>query len=494
MKGPRSESQFAERAPAGPVPVLVLVVLVFAAPVPAQTSGFIYARPACVPPTTVGAVQVRDTVNYLQGPKPILLAPGGEIAILTNAGQCCFANNWEGIFTLRYPTNDRPLFYPIWGSNNFGNEPSRGENNTAGFPSAILQGTQWRLGYSAGFQCNPGADPLCTSDNYVRLGRIDIPNLTTQALASQVANAWIGPENPNCQLLGSCGDVVAGIMPSLILHPNGQLYAYHSDTSVPGCASRWTRHLVNSDMSIPHPAGDGCLIFNPAPTDPVFLDIARASDGSLYALSDGMPGSGQIVEWRSVDESPTYPLGTMWRLTGTVRNAPPGPVPGFPTDSYSVWDPAYLTDSTGLMVQPKVIVAQISHSGPDEPPYSQIKNPFGYLVDASQGNWFLYYWADAGAYLPSGFGSFPPLATPPPLFPAGDTLWFDDQLPAGAQTDNIVGNPALEVQFIWDHVQVASGVQGHTHNGSSGIRQHYFYNATGTLALQAGDRLVNRNS
>lgn len=92
----------------------------------------------------------------------------------------------------------------------------------------------------------------------------------------------------------------------------------------------------------------------------------------------------------AIDRRAKLPLGLMWRMTGLTRSTPAGPVPGFPGDSYAVWDPAYLTDPTGLIIQPKVILAQVSHTGPDKPPYTQVKNPLGYLNDASQGNWFLY--------------------------------------------------------------------------------------------------------
>lgn len=287
-------------------PFLTVTALLFAAGALAQTAGFIYARPTCVPPTTIPGGQVRDTVNYLQGPKPILLAPGGDITILTNDGQCC-EGHWEAVFSLLYPHVGPPAQFAIWGQNDFGNDLSRNEFQ-AGFPTALFSGGEWRIAYSPGFTCNPSVDPSCSSLNYTRVGRIDLPNLTTRALPSQVTNQWILPNNPSCQALGSCGSAMAGVMPSFIAHPDGTLYVYSSDSTGTGggaCPSGWTRHLVNTNMSIPHVTGDGCLTFDQAPKNPVYLDIARASDGSLYALTDGMPNLGYVVEWRSIAE-PSY--------------------------------------------------------------------------------------------------------------------------------------------------------------------------------------------
>ena len=56
-------------------------------------------------------------------------------------------------------------------------------------------------------------------------------------------------------------------------------------------------------------------------------------------------------------------------------------------------DAAYLKDASRTIVEPNVVVGQIS----DGRSYAE-------MVDVQLGRWFLYYWADEGAVLPPGFG------------------------------------------------------------------------------------------
>lgn len=445
----------------------------------AQTTGFIYARPTGVPPTSTPEGTVRDNINYLQGPDPILLAPGGDIVILTNAGQCC-DGHWEAVFSLLYPRSGAPpQFTPIWASNNWGNDLSRNEHEV-GFPSALFYNGQWRISYTASFWCtanpgNPACEALCNAQGQCdgRVARIDLPNLTTQAGPSQVTNTWVPPADPQCAALGTCLDRSKGIMPSMLIHPDGQIYVYYNDETATSCASARVRKRVNADLSVTSSAE--CLVFNNMlpnpPGKPIFWDVARGADGALYMLAVPQE-TWSIQQWKSVAE-PGYPLGLLWRDTGRRWLAPPGPVPGFPGHVYAVWDPGYLTDPTGLIVEPKVVVAQLAHG-------TTVAN----INDVTLGNWWLYYWADAGADLPPGFGASIPLAAAPPLT-VHDFVWVDDQLPTGAQTD-------YPNHFLWDYTQKAGGVHGHTRNGGfAGMRQQYFYGATQTMMPQAGDLLVS---
>ncbi|HVT16659.1 MAG TPA: hypothetical protein VHQ90_10850 [Thermoanaerobaculia bacterium] len=345
----------------------------------AQTNGFIYTRPTCVPPTN----GTQCPVIYLQGPDPILL-DNGDIAILLDGGQ---AGNgcWEGLFSLVYPASGHVAtarFNPIWASNNWGNHPERHEAE-APFPSAAFINGQWRLVYTSTFQ------PYSTDRD--RVARIDMPNLTDRAHASQVTNQWILPVNPACQPLGACAGGGSGILGTLALHPDGSIYVYHPDGNNPGCASGWIRHRVNSDMSLPNPAGDGCLVFNSVSPFTSFLsDIALGADGNLYLLNSRRGGDlGTIEEWISTPASPGG-LGLGWTLSGRVWYAPANPNPGY---IYSVWDAGYLKDKNRRIIEPRVVVANIS----DGRTFDEINN-YGL------GRWFLYYWADAGATLPSGFG------------------------------------------------------------------------------------------
>ncbi|HEY4595681.1 MAG TPA: hypothetical protein VIJ02_04720, partial [Thermoanaerobaculia bacterium] len=69
------------------------------------------------------------------------------------------------------------------------------------------------------------------------------------------------------------------------------------------------------------------------------------------------------------------------------------PHPQAPEWGYYVRDAAYLKDSSRVIVEPNVVVAQIS----DGRTYEE-------MVDVQLGRWYLYYWADDGAVLPPAFG------------------------------------------------------------------------------------------
>src|SRR3954468_20368765 len=64
----------------------------------------------------------------------------------------------------------------------------------------------------------------------------------------------------------------------------------------------------------------------------------------------------------------------------------------------SAQDAAFLKDSSRMVVEPNVVVAQIS----DGRSYEE-------MVDVELGRWYLYYWADAAPALPPPFGG-PPTA------------------------------------------------------------------------------------
>lgn len=61
-----------------------------------------------------------------------------------------------------------------------------------------------------------------------------------------------------------------------------------------------------------------------------------------------------------------------------------------------------------------------------------------------------------------------------------DTVWFDDQLPAGSVTTGT---------WVWDTTQKASGTQSNTEPSAIGLHQHYFENASQTLTINSGDKL-----
>jgi hypothetical protein len=72
-----------------------------------------------------------------------------------------------------------------------------------------------------------------------------------------------------------------------------------------------------------------------------------------------------------------------------------------------------------------------------------------------------------------------PIAAGPAL-PAGDVVWVEDQVPAGAVAAGI---------WTWDTAQKASGSQSHTEPSSAGMHQHYFYSAPQPLVVAAGDKV-----
>ncbi len=355
--------------------VLLLVAGVAAAQV--QTTGIITTRPACVPPN--GAA---DALNYIQGPDPIRLA-NGDVAIMVNAGRCCTSTHWEGIFSLIYPAAGRaatPRFSGIWATDNWNTETARGEDETA-YPSAIFYGGKWRIAYTVTFR--PRSMP-----NRTRVGRLDLDNLTYRALTSQVTNQWVKPIDPNCRVLGTCTGRGSGILGTFALHPNNELFVYHPDEAYPPCASGWVRHKINSNMTVANPAGDGCISLGGEPVPTWMSDIARGADGKLYMLTNSF-NFHYIEEWVSTGTAAT--IGLNWSRTGRQWQRPVHPS-GPPTE-YLVWDAGYLKDQNRQIIEPKVVVSQIS-SGTS---WEEINT-------VALGKWYLHYWADAGASLPPTFG------------------------------------------------------------------------------------------
>jgi hypothetical protein len=78
----------------------------------------------------------------------------------------------------------------------------------------------------------------------------------------------------------------------------------------------------------------------------------------------------------------------------------------------------------------------------------------------------------------SSIGCLPVVA--PPSLP-NDMIWFDDQVPTGAQ---LVGS------WVWDSTQKVSGAQSHTDPANTGLHYHYFHAATQTLPVSSSENLV----
>jgi hypothetical protein len=346
----------------------------------AGTTGFIRTRPTCVPPK-----YTPDPLNYLQGPEPIQL-PNGDVTLLVGAGRCCLGKgHWEGIFSLNYPAAGRlatPRFRGLWATNDFGNQNKRKEAEL-GFPSALFHGGKWRVGFTTTFL--PFHKP-----NTDRASRIDLADLITRASSSQVTNAWVKPIDPACGAIASCQGRGSGIDPVLTLHPNGDLFLYHKDGNYPACPSGFVRHKVAANLTVASGVPDGCVRFDGLAQAPFLIsDIGRTQDGRMLLLVEKMEGPGYIAEW--VSEGGPAEIGLAWRPTGRVWPAPAHPE-GAPW-SYYVRDAGFLKDAGRTIVEPNVVVAQIS----DGRTYAE-------MVDVRLGRWFLYYWADDGAVLPPGFG------------------------------------------------------------------------------------------
>lgn len=345
------------------------------------TTGFIKTRPTCVPPK-----YTPDALNYLQGPEPIQQT-NGDVTLLVGTGRCCVGTrHWEGLFSLNYPAANRnatPRFRGLWATNSFSQLPSRKEGEI-GFPSALFYGGKWRIGLTTAFL------PFHVPDRD-RVSRLDLVDLVARATPTQVTNLWIKPIDPKCQAIASCPGDGSGFSPVLTMHPNGDLYVYHADGNYPACPSGYVRHRVAADMSIVGANPDGCIRFEGLTGAPdVISDIARTHDGKMVLLASTLTPRGSfIVEWGS--EGAASDIGLSWQLTGRQWAAPPHPQA--PTWGYYVRDAAYLKDSSRMVVEPNVVVAQIS----DGRTYEE-------MTDVQLGRWYLYYWADAGAVLPPTFG------------------------------------------------------------------------------------------
>jgi hypothetical protein len=342
------------------------------------TTGFIRTRPTCVPPK-----YTKDLLNYLQGPEPIRL-DNGDVTLLVGAGKCC-TGHWEGLFSLNYPAAGRfatPRFRGIWATNDFASKPSRKEAEV-GFPSALFYGGKWRIALSTTFL------PFHRPDRE-RVGRIDLPDLGTRASTAQVTNAWVKPIDPACRQIASCPGEGSGRDPVLTLHPNGDLYLYHHDGNHPSCSSGYVRHRVRNDLTIDNSRDDGCVRFEGLTGAPFLIsDIARTRDGRMLLLVEMLAGPTFISEWVSTGSAAQ--IGLVWSPTGRLWPAPSHPS-GLPW-SYYVRDAAFLKDKARTVVEPNVVVGQIS----DGRTYAE-------MADVQLGRWYLYYWADEGAVLPPTFG------------------------------------------------------------------------------------------
>jgi hypothetical protein len=73
-------------------------------------------------------------------------------------------------------------------------------------------------------------------------------------------------------------------------------------------------------------------------------------------------------------------------------------------------------------------------------------------------------------------------AAPPSSFSPADTVWFDDQLPAGAI--------AVPSSWNFDTTQHASGANAHKEPLAAGEHEHSFSNAAQSINIQQGDVLV----
>jgi hypothetical protein len=343
------------------------------------TTGFIKTRPTCVPPR-----YTPDALNYLQGPEPIQL-PNGDVTLLVGTGRCCFGTrHWEGIFALNYPAAGRfasPRFRGIWATNDFSRLPNRKEAEI-GFPSALFYGGKWRIALTTAFL------PFHRPDRD-RVSRLDLPALVARASPSQVTNAWVKPIDPACQQIGSCPGDGSGFDPVLTLHPNGDLYLYHRDGNYPACVSGYVRHRVAADLSVVNSLAD-CIRFEGLTEAPFLVsDIGRTQDGRMLLLAEKFAGGAFIAEWSS--EGGPGDIGLSWQPTGRVWRAPAHPE-GAPW-GYFVRDGAFLKNASRTIIEPNVIVAQVS----DGKTYAEMAN-------VQLGRWYLYYWAEEGASLPPTFG------------------------------------------------------------------------------------------
>ncbi|HEX3530483.1 MAG TPA: hypothetical protein VH988_25760 [Thermoanaerobaculia bacterium] len=345
----------------------------------AGTTGFITTRPTCVPPGYTA-----DALNYLQGPEPIQLA-NGDVTLLVGTGHCCGRRHWEGLFALSYPAAGRsatPRFRGLWATNDFSRLPSRKEAEL-GFPSALFYGGKWRIALTTTFL------PFHRPDRD-RVGRLDLVDLVARATPSQVTNAWVKPLDPACRGIASCSGAGSGLDAVLTLHPNGDLYLYHRDGNYPACPSGYVRHRVAADFSVSPSQDDGCIRFEGLTAAPFLIsDIARTQDGRMVLLTQSTSGRNSIVEWGS--EGGADEIGLNWKPTG--RSWPRPDHPKGPPWGYYVRDAAFLKDATRTVIEPNVVVAQIS----DGTTYAD-------LVNVQLGRWYLYYWAAEGAVLPPTFG------------------------------------------------------------------------------------------
>src|SRR5262249_38321609 len=153
-------------------------------------------------------------------------------------------------------------------TNDFSQQPRRKEAEV-GFPSALFSDGKWHISLLTTFL------PFHKPDRD-RVGRIDLPDLTTRATTAQVFNNWVPPINKKCRSVASCPGDGSGFDQVLTMHPNGDLYLYHSDGSYPACASGYVRHKVGAGFKVVPEVVDACVTFEGQTTAPRMIsDIAR---------------------------------------------------------------------------------------------------------------------------------------------------------------------------------------------------------------------------
>jgi hypothetical protein len=75
---------------------------------------------------------------------------------------------------------------------------------------------------------------------------------------------------------------------------------------------------------------------------------------------------------------------------------------------------------------------------------------------------------------------------PAPSLTPGDTVWVDDAVPTGG----ILAGDSEGWNWVNSSPARQSGLSAHQSNIVAGMHQHFFYNATNTLSINTGDKLV----
>lgn len=305
---------------------------------------------AGVPPAPPGA----PPNNYVQGAAPVKI--GNQVILMVNAGHCCVSPEeaWEGV----YAYSGRQ-WWPLWGANDWGREPWRGEHEIA-YPSVVWWERQDAGAWVAAYAATPvdGEEPRVWGG--WAMTRLD--PLMPWPLRNQ---RWIRPLGPGR---------VWGVFPiALLAGEDGQLVVWAWDST----AGQVVAYSVDGEMgarlivvaSFQAPIGGVGLL----PTAPVLTDVARGQWGELYALEGLAHTTTEVREWVSWPRC-GWPAGWWWLRTGRSWSWP----------GHTVFDCGYLRDHLGGLVEPRVVVCNTSPGG----------------VYADSGLWELRWWADDGADVP----------------------------------------------------------------------------------------------